>query len=85
MSDRKQAHTPGPWRVAREQAMSALKRAEMRAINKEGARQKRIRDAAPDLLAACEAALAPIDYDCSNKEQTTLRDHLRAAIAKAKG
>ena len=35
-----------------------------------------------ELVAACREALKPIDYDCGNVEQMSLRDKLRAALAK---
>ena len=49
----------------------------------EVAANARLIAAAPDLLAACESALKPIDYNCGNVEQMALRNLLRAAIAKA--
>ena len=92
------AHTPGPWghgvnprhilagddEVARAIALGTHRLEEAKA-------NAALIAAAPDLLAACEKALAAFDVPCGRLDigqsmaQTYALDDLRAAIAKAKG
>ena len=87
-------HTPGPWDVEHETEIIAaegqrIAEADTRSINfvdGEANANAHLIAAAPDLLAACEAAKAIIDCICEEGEaDLCVRCVLRAAIAKARG
>lgn len=84
-------HTPGPWVLVHDPIREVYnlgwdgegdKIAEQRAAN------IRLIEAAPELLAACEWALAVMEYgrgSVSGDEDTVGIDDLRALIARVRG
>lgn len=92
----KNKHTPGPWKaddmVGKTipiYATATTARGRVATVTKGDVRSShdaRLIAAAPDLLAACEAALAYVEDDSrSPRRRQAMRQGLRAAIAKAKG
>ena len=84
-------HTVGPWSIDPAFSANGLINSETGAVaqiieldnpDDETAANARLIAAAPDLLAACEAAAAMPD-GCPVSEWNSVRDMLRAAIAKA--
>jgi hypothetical protein len=82
-------HTPGPWKTEGPQVVSPADDGGFLSVALVSVRAEEWRDnalliaAAPDLLAACTAALARIESDISEDCDEAII--LRAAIMKAKG
>lgn len=87
-------HTPGPWCVEHETEIIAaegqrIAEADTRSINFTGGEANanaHLIAAAPDLLAACEAATEVIDCICDGDDKAgCVRCLVKTAIAKARG
>ena len=94
----KNKHTPGPWKVigkdkteigallgTPEAIVIADTRFFQEPTNPRERADARLIAAAPDLLAACEAALDNIPYVAAVQWDYDLAQQLKAAIAKARG
>lgn len=80
-------HTPGPWSIGRVDGAVV----DCNGMYCDSQADRALQAAAPELLAACEAACAMIDVACTCQPYgnrcaaCTLLGQLWAAIAKAKG
>ena len=95
MRDTEKKHTPGPWRnergsgdYGRNITADNGRRIICETICSDHAANAALIVAAPDLLAACEAALDfihSLPYTPGSAPETRLQDKLVDAIARAKG
>jgi len=79
-------HSPAPWSIRFDRIEDATgKQVAQITPRLTGEQNHKLIAAAPELLAALEAALEAVIYFHNNEEDNGMLDQVRAAIAKANG